>query len=137
MKIDHIGIVVKSIEKGIDHWTTVFGYRQRTAVVTNSRQKVRVVFMTREDSTEIKLIEPSDETSPVHRFALKGGGLHHLCFKCDDLEAGVEQLKGHKLRMLTPPQPGEAFANEKIAFFFAGQGLNIELVDTDKRAEEL
>jgi len=29
MIIDHIGIVVKNIAKGIDHWKDVFGYSQK------------------------------------------------------------------------------------------------------------
>ena len=45
MIIDHIGIVVKSLEKGIKHWETVFGYVQYTGIVENSRQHVRVVFL--------------------------------------------------------------------------------------------
>ncbi|WP_244826054.1 hypothetical protein [Carboxylicivirga linearis] len=32
------------------------------------------------------------------------------------------------------PQPGEAFENENIAFLLAPGNLNIELIDTDKRA---
>ena len=38
------------------------------------------------------------------------------------------------LRILSHPQPGEAFDNENIAFVYAKQGLNIELIDTEKRA---
>ena len=41
------------------------------------------------------------------------------------------------LRIITQPQPGEAFDNERIAFVFAQQGLNIELIDTDKKANIL
>ena len=41
------------------------------------------------------------------------------------------------LRILTSPEPGEAFDNELIAFLFAGNGLNIELIDTDKKAGRL
>ena len=37
MIIDHIGIVVKSIEEGIKHWETYFGYHRATEVVTNTR----------------------------------------------------------------------------------------------------
>jgi len=43
--IDHIGIVVRSIEKGIEHWQGVFEYQKMTEVVVNSRQKVKVVFL--------------------------------------------------------------------------------------------
>ena len=60
MVIDHIGIVVKSIEEGISYWKKVFGYRQMTEIVINTRQKVNVVFLTKENSLLIKLIEPTD-----------------------------------------------------------------------------
>jgi methylmalonyl-CoA/ethylmalonyl-CoA epimerase len=134
MTIDHIGIAVKSLEVGIQHWNKVFGYEQMTEIVTNTRQKVRVVFLTKNNSLTVKLIEPADNTSPIYAFAKRGGGLHHLCFKCDDVEEKIIELKELGLRVLAEPQPGEAFDNEKIAFIYANHGLNIELIDTDKRA---
>ncbi len=137
MIIDHIGLVVKSIEKGIEHWEKVFGYKKMTDIVINSRQKVRVVFLCKKNSLTVKLIQPVDDSSPVHKFALKGGGLHHLCFKCKDMDKELERLSGKGLRILTPPQPGEAFENENIAFVFAKHGLNIELIETDRKAKRL
>jgi methylmalonyl-CoA/ethylmalonyl-CoA epimerase len=137
MTIDHIGIVVKSLEEGIAQWTTMFGYRPLTAPVVNSRQRVRVVFLEKAGSPLIKLIEAVDDTSTVHRFALRGGGLHHLCFRCDDLPAAVAGLRDQGARLLTAPQPGEAFGGEDIAFVFAGNGLNIELIATDTKADRL
>jgi methylmalonyl-CoA/ethylmalonyl-CoA epimerase len=134
MVVDHIGIAVKSLEEGIKHWENIFGYRQATEIVTNTRQKVRVVFLSKHNSIDIKLIEPIDETSPVYNFCRKGGGLHHLCFKCADIKNELDLMKSKGLRILAPPQPGEAFENENIAFVFAKQGLNIELIDTEKRA---
>ncbi len=137
MVIDHVGIAVRSLEAGIEHWENVFGYEQMTGIVVNSRQKVRVVFLSKQDSLTVKLIEPTDESSPVYRFALRGGGLHHLCFKCDEIDEELKRLKASSLRILTEPQPGEAFENEEIAFVFSPQGLNIELIDTEKRAGRL
>ncbi len=134
MQIDHIGIVVPSLEKAVAHWETVFGYRQYTSRVENTRQKVYVVFLMKEGSLPVKLLEPVDATSPVYRFAKRGGGLHHLCFKCENLDQEVARMKELDLRVLTPPEPGEAFAGDNIAFVYAGQGLNIELIDTEKRA---
>lgn len=135
MIIDHLGIVVKSIEEGIKHWENVFGYRQITDVVINSRQNVRVVFLSKEDSLTIKLVEPIDRASPADNLARKGGGLHHICFRCDDISRELSRLREMGLRVLAEPQPGEAFENEKIAFVFGKQGLNIELIDTDKKAK--
>lgn len=135
--IDHIGIVVSDITKGIDHWESVFGYKQMTNIVINSKQKVKVTFVEKEGSIIIKLIEPIDETSSIYSFAKKGGGLHHLCFKCDNLDDQLKDFSEKGLRILVPPQSGEAFENENIAFVFAKQGLNIELIDTDKKASKL
>lgn len=135
MVIDHIGIAVNSLEAGIEHWGKVFGYGQMTEIVTNTRQKVRVVFLSKENSTTVKLIEPTDQTSSIFAFVQRGGGLHHLCFKCNDIAGETARLKGEGLRVLVEPQPGEAFENENIAFIFARNGLNIELIDTDRKAK--
>lgn len=137
MKIDHIGIAVKDIEQAIKYWNDVFGYKQATEVVLNTRQKVFVVFLELEDSISVKLIQPSEESSPLHNFIKKGGSLHHLCFKTDNLKEKVVELKELGLLSLTPPQPGEAFDNNLIAFMFAKNNLNVELIDTDIKAKRL
>jgi len=137
MVIDHIGIVVKSIEKGIEHWKTIFGYTQMTEIVINSIQRVKVVFLMKENSAQIKLIEPIDKSSPIYELAQRGGGLHHLCFKCDNIDEEIKRLTDMGLRLITPPQPGEAFECENIAFLFTKQGLNIELIDTSKKSKRL
>jgi len=50
------------------------------------------------------------------------------------IDKELDNLTKKRLRVLAAPQPGEAFENENIAFLFAKNGLNIELIDTDKRA---
>jgi methylmalonyl-CoA/ethylmalonyl-CoA epimerase len=134
MVIDHIGIAVKSLEDGIEYWKTVFGYKQLTEIIINTRQKVRVVFLTKNNSLRVKLIQPTDSASPAYAFVQRGGGLHHLCFKCAKLDEEISRLSALGMRVLVEPQPGEAFEDENIAFIFAKQGLNIELIDTNKRA---
>jgi methylmalonyl-CoA/ethylmalonyl-CoA epimerase len=133
VRLDHVGIVVRSLEASIQSWAEQFGYRQATAPVVNTRQKVRVVFLEKVNSLQIKLIEPIDPTSPAFAFAQRGGGLHHLCFAVENVEEGVEHLRRSGGRVVAPPQPGEAFDDELIAFVLAQQGLNVELIATDKR----
>lgn len=137
MVVDHIGIVVKSIEEGISYWEKVFGYRQMTEMVINTRQKVKVVFLTKDKSLLIKLIEPTDETSPIYKYAIKGGGLHHLAFRCKDVGDEIIRLKNLGLRVISSPQPGEAFENNQIAFLLGNHSLNIELIDTDIKAKKI
>jgi len=134
MVMDHIGVVVPQLEEAIGYWGKVFNYVQLTRPVVNTRQKVRVVFLKKVGSALIKLVEPTDESSPVYRLALKGGGLHHLCYRCPNVRAAVEYFRAQGLHVLSDPQPGEAFGGHDIAFVFGKQGLNIELIDTEIKA---
>ena len=134
MKIDHICFAVKNLQDGIDYWERVFGYKQMTKIVENLRQKVKVTFLRKDDSITIKLIEPVESNQSLLNFVNKGGGFHHVCFKCSDIEEKIDELKNKGLILLVPPQEGEAFNNNKIAFLLARYGLNIELIDTDEKA---
>ena len=134
MIIDHIGVVVPKLEPAIKKWETLFGYHRNSDIVHNTRQKVRVVFLSKQDSLTIKLIEPAAADSPVSQMARKGGGLHHLCCRCPALDAEIPLLVQRGAQLLVAPQPGEAMNNHPIAFILAGNNLNVELIDTaDKR----
>jgi len=134
MKIDHICFAVRNLYDGITYWDRVFGYKQMTKIVENSLQKVKVTFLSKDDSLTIKLIEPLKSNQSLVNFVNRGGGFHHLCFKCSDIDAKMDELTGEGLLTLVPPQPGEAFNNHNIAFLLAKYGLNIELIDTDEKA---
>lgn len=134
MKIDHICFAVKNISEGISYWESVFGYRQMTEVITNSLQKVKVTFLCKEESTLVKLIEPLADNQSLVNFVNRGGGFHHLCFRVENMDEQISELKEKGLLMLVPPQPGEAFNNHDIAFMLARYGLNVELIDTDEKA---
>jgi methylmalonyl-CoA/ethylmalonyl-CoA epimerase len=130
LQLDHIGVQVRALEPAIRQFEQLFGYRQATEPVTNTRQQVRVVFLEKPGSIPLKLICPVDVTTP------SAPKLHHLAFRTDVLARGVEALCARGARLLSPPTPGEAFDDEPIAFLFAA-GLNIELIATDKRRQRL
>ncbi len=137
MIIDHICFAVKDLNKAINNWVMAFGYGQMTEIVTNSRQQVRVVFLSKEDSITIKLIEPLESNKSVLSFVKTGGVFHHLCFKCSNMDEQIDELNEKGLIKLVAPQPGEAFENENIAFMLTRFGINIELIDTDKKAKRI
>ena len=135
MVMDHIGVLVKSIEKGILFWEEAFGYKQYTEVVINKRENVKVVFLENDNSILVKLIEPIDRSSTIYHSAQKRGGVHHICFKCENIEEEIIRLKSLGFHLTTKPQPGEAFENNPIAFLFSPQGVSIELIDADVKAK--
>lgn len=105
-----------------------------TDIIENTLQKVKVTFLCREGSINVKLIEPVEGNQSLYNFVNRGGGFHHLCFRCDNIDEQIQRLSAEGLLTLVPPQPGEAFNNHQIAFLLARYGLNIELIDTDEKA---
>jgi methylmalonyl-CoA/ethylmalonyl-CoA epimerase len=137
-RLDHVCLAVRRIAPARAMLERTLGYQPRTEPVENTRQQVIVQFMSKPGSIDIKLIEPSSLESPLVEFIKRsGGGLHHLAFRTASVEAGVEDLEGKGVRIVTAPQPGEAFDEALIAFAFLGQGLNVELIDTDRRRNEV
>jgi methylmalonyl-CoA/ethylmalonyl-CoA epimerase len=134
MYIDHICFAVKDLQEAIPYWDNIFGYHQLTEIIENTRQKVKVVFLGREGSITVKLIEPLEGNQSVINIVNKGGGFHHFCIKCDNLSEKVDEFKKKGMIMFVPPQPGEAFNNHEIAFLLGKFGLNVELIDTEEKA---
>jgi methylmalonyl-CoA/ethylmalonyl-CoA epimerase len=132
MTIDHLAIAVRNVEQTADRLCTLFGYARHTHKVTNTRQDVNVLFLKKAGSLALKLIEPASEASPLWDFVRKGGGLHHICFKAADVATACADLTARGARLIAPPQPGEAFDDQAIAFLYAA-GLNVEIIDTDRR----
>lgn len=133
MQLDHICLAVRKIDRASVVLTTLLGYSAKTEKVENSRQQVVVQFFSKAGELDIKLIEPSHRQSPLVDFLKRGEGLHHLGYKVDDVTESLADLKEQGVRVTAEPQPGEAFDESLIAFAFLGSGLNIELIDTDKR----
>ena len=101
MLIDHIGIVVKRLEKGIIHWQNTFGYHQATEIITNTIQQVRVVFLEKAKSVPIKLVEPANPQSPISTLANKETPIELLFGDCPakELEVAIIQAPGTKQRI--------------------------------------
>lgn len=137
MYIDHVALAVRSIDAAVPRLCALTGYVPATEKVTNTRQQVNVLFISKPGSMDIKLIEPSGPDAPLVEFVRRGGGLHHLAFKAPDVQLACEELTANGARVLVPPQPGEAFDDHLIAFAFLGAGLNAEIIDTDDRRARL
>lgn len=80
MKLHHIGIIVKDINKNILLYSKL-GYELKSEVVFDKIQNNKIVFMNRDIPPMIELIEPANEKSSV--FNMKTG-YHHICFEVDD-----------------------------------------------------
>ena len=69
--IDHIGVAVKSIDAALKFWERTLGVSCH-GVEEVAEQKVKTAFLPLKDS-EVELLEPTAEDSPVAKFIAKKG----------------------------------------------------------------
>jgi methylmalonyl-CoA epimerase len=126
-KIDHIGIAVESIDNWIGYYRDILGLSYTGSEVV-TEQKVRVVFLTIGES-RIELLEPISPDSPIAAFIEKrGGGIHHISVKVDNIDEALAKHKEAGARLIDE-KPRLGAHGMKIAFIHpkASGGVLIEL----------
>ena len=115
--IDHVGIVVRSIDEALPRYRSLFGLLPAAPVIAFASQGVRLCFLDSglAPAARLELVEPVDPGSGVARFlAQRGEGLHHLCFRSDDLATDLASLEAHGAELIDrSPRPG---AHGSVAF---------------------
>lgn len=114
--IDHVAIVVRSIEASLPRYGELFGL-QPGPIFELPVQRSRVCFLPTgpEPAARLELVEPTDDESGVARFlAVRGEGLHHVCLRSDDLPADLAALAARDVELIDrAPRPG---AEGEVAF---------------------
>lgn len=104
--LDHIAIAVPDLEKSIRRFMDDFGldYRGQEDV---AEAKTSTAFFAL-PPTSIELVHPLNGEGPIAKYLeKKPGGLHHLCFRSDDIDADVARLRDKGYQFLSDaPMPG-------------------------------
>ena len=99
MKIDHLGIAVRSISDSLAFYREALGL-ELAGTETIEDQGVHVALLPVGQS-RIELLEPFSEETPVGRFiARRGEGLHHICYEVEDLASKIDELRTRGVRLL-------------------------------------
>jgi len=128
--LDHIGIAVKSIDATKIYKALGFQVDHVEDVKT---QGVKTAFLSVGDSN-IELLEPLSPESTVAKFIEKRGeGIHHICFRVDNIEKHLERLKKEGYRLINEaPVPGAHGCRVAFLHPSAGNGVLIELSEREE-----
>ncbi|MDK2793292.1 MAG: methylmalonyl-CoA/ethylmalonyl-CoA epimerase [Deferribacteres bacterium] len=119
-KIDHIGIAVKSLGEAVSFYETM-GIKPYHYEEVDS-QKVKVAFI-KVGESNIELLEPTSEESPIFKYIeKKGEGIHHICYDVEDVDKALETLKNDGFKLINEkPMKG---AHHKIVAFVHPKSTN-------------
>jgi len=126
MKLEHIGIAVKSLGISDDLFTKLLGkesYKKESV----EREGVVTSFYAAGES-KIELLEASKEDSPISKFIdKKGEGIHHLAFGVENILEEIERLKKEGFQFISE-EPKEG-ADNKLVVFLHPKSTNGVLVE--------
>lgn len=92
-RLNHVGVAVPDIEAAKATYAGLYGADDATETKDFPHLGVRVAFVHLANS-EIELLEPLGDDSPVHKFLERNpkGGQHHLCFEVPDIVAARDAM---------------------------------------------
>jgi methylmalonyl-CoA/ethylmalonyl-CoA epimerase len=131
LKIDHLGIAVKSIEEAKKLFHDILGL-EFEGTETVQEQKVTTAFFPVGDS-EVELLESTDPDGPIAKYLEKRGeGIQHIAFRVDNLEEALARLKDKGIRLIDE-KPRRGAGGAKIAFLHpkSTHGVLIELSERE------
>ncbi len=133
MTIDHIGIVVGSVEGAAAYYAEQFGLRAVGGRIHDPLQDVELQFLEDDRGVRLELIRPLSADSPAARALKYGGGLNHICYRVADLQASVDALLATDAKLVRGPQPAVAFNGRSVVFLYTRQRELVELVEIEPR----
>ncbi|SEW03672.1 methylmalonyl-CoA epimerase [Halobacterium jilantaiense] len=122
MHVDHVGVATEDAESLADLYTELLDAPVAHEEVFDG---LRVVFLDLGGDGYVELLEPVDDDTTIGRYLEnEGGGIHHVAFATDDIEAALETAReagvglideeprdgawGHDVAFLHPKDTGGA-----------------------------
>ncbi len=131
--LDHIAIAVPDLNKAIERFMQDFGLPfEGTEDVADAKTSTAFFPL---PPTSIELVHPLNGEGPIAGYLQKkGGGLHHLCFRSDNIEEDIARLKAKGYQFLSDgPILG---AHNALAIFIHPKSCDGVLIEINQPAAD-
>jgi methylmalonyl-CoA/ethylmalonyl-CoA epimerase len=134
MRFHHVGLAVASIAKHVEVLEQALDIALLGPPVTDHGQGVTVAFLGAQGATGglIELVEPHGKPSPIDGVLERGGGLYHVCYEVEDIEAAVTRAKKAGSLVIVRPRAAPAFDGRRIAFVRVPDGTVVEFLEAQQ-----
>ncbi len=126
LKVEHIGIAVREMEKSKDLFSKLFNKPAYKEEAVESEGVTTSFFQMGE--TKIELLEASNENSPIAKFIQKKGeGIHHIAYEVENIEQEMKRLQQEGFTLINDkPKKG---ADNKMVCFLHPKDTNGVLIE--------
>ncbi|MDG0980299.1 MAG: methylmalonyl-CoA epimerase [Halieaceae bacterium] len=130
--LDHIAIAVPDLDVAIKRFMEDFNLSYDGSEIVEAAKTTTAFFPL--PPTSIELVHPLNGEGPIAGYLDKrGGGIHHLCFRTDDIEEDVERLRAKGYQFIgDKPTPG---AHGSTVIFIHPKSCGGVLIELSQPAE--
>lgn len=129
-RLNHVAIAVHDLEAAAQTYRNTLGATVSEAV-PQPDHGVTTIFVEL-PNTKIELLEPLGQDSPIAKFLErnKAGGIHHVCYEVQDIDAAVAHLKKEGATVLGSGEPKIGAHGKPVVFLspkdFCGTLVELE-----------
>ena len=131
-RLNHVAIVVADLAAATETYRATLG-ASVSEPMHLPEHGVTTVFVIL-GNTKIELLHPLGEQSPIASFLQRhpDGGMHHVCYEVEDIEAARDRLQASGARVLGDGQPRPGAHGNPVLFLhpkdFHGTLIELEQV---------
>lgn len=131
--LDHVAIAVKDLDSAVSVYESLgLKFNSKREVVES--EKVETAFAQIDDNSHIELLKATDDSSPIAKYIQKRGeGIHHLCFRVQDVLAKQNELQKKGMQFIyESPKDG---ANDCLVNFIHPKSTGGVLIELSEKKE--
>ena len=129
-RLNHVAIAVPDLAAASAQYRSVLG-AEVSEPLEQPEHGVTVVFVSL-PNTKIELLHPLGAESPIEKFLERNpaGGIHHICYEVDDIQAARDRLQQGGARVLGDGEPKTGAHGKPVLFLhpkdFCGTLVELE-----------
>ena len=129
-RLNHVAIAVPDLAAATAQYRGVLG-AEVSEPLDQPEHGVTVVFVAL-PNTKIELLHPLGADSPIAKFLERSpaGGIHHICYEVDDIQAARDRLQSDGARVLGDGEPKIGAHGKPVLFLhpkdFCGTLIELE-----------
>ena len=115
-RLNHVAIAVPDLKAAVATYRDLLGAEVSEAA-PQPDHGVTTVFISL-PNTKIELLEPLGDLSPIANFLSRNpaGGIHHICYEVDDIDAATRALTEQGARVLGDGRPKVGAHGKPVLF---------------------
>jgi catechol 2,3-dioxygenase-like lactoylglutathione lyase family enzyme len=131
MIFDHIGIIVKNIDKAVEILVDDHNLKRCGNKVVETEIDVILQFLVDDKGLRYEIIEPSNSSSPLNKVleSKNTNKIHHIAYLVEDIDQKCDHFREKGYGFLTKYFAAKVFNGARVIFLMSPLGFILELIE--------